>query len=221
MIRRPFHFAKRVVTMSIIALLFSFNGRIGRLLFWGGALIHTILTVLLFALVFVISDVNPMLFFTYWVFGVVALLLSGSLPDLPAEANAEAFALADALALGALLIIGWISLALCVKRWHDRGKSGWWHLITFVPMIGVAWASGELALMPGTRGDNRYGPPGGTGGSSAGNWRDGADSGIDADAIIARYRNRPVPDVPLVAPAAIARRQAAAQPSGFGRRGLR
>ena len=29
------------------------------------------------------------------------------------------------------------SLAVCVRRLHDIGKSGWWYLIGFVPYIGV------------------------------------------------------------------------------------
>ena len=34
----------------------------------------------------------------------------------------------------ALLVPG---LAVCVRRLHDIGKSGWWYLIGFVPYIGV------------------------------------------------------------------------------------
>ena len=30
----------------------------------------------------------------------------------------------------------WMKLAVLVKRWHDRDKSGWWVLITFIPVIG-------------------------------------------------------------------------------------
>ena len=33
----------------------------------------------------------------------------------------------------------WISLAVSVKRWHDRDKSGWWILIGLVPLIGSIW----------------------------------------------------------------------------------
>ncbi|MCF2922020.1 DUF805 domain-containing protein, partial [Pseudoalteromonas sp. APAL1] len=34
----------------------------------------------------------------------------------------------------------WCSLAIQIKRWHDRNKSGWWVLIGFVPVIGGIWA---------------------------------------------------------------------------------
>ena len=31
------------------------------------------------------------------------------------------------------------SLALVVRRLHDTGKSGWFYLITFIPLIGGIW----------------------------------------------------------------------------------
>ena len=49
------------------------------------------------------------------------------------------------------------SFALATKRWHDRGKSGWWSLIVFVPIIGGLWALIELGFLPGEEGVNAYG----------------------------------------------------------------
>ena len=51
----------------------------------------------------------------------------------------------------------WPGLAVQVKRWHDRGKSGWWVLIMFVPLIGGIWALVELGFLRGTSGPNQYG----------------------------------------------------------------
>lgn len=31
------------------------------------------------------------------------------------------------------------SLAVCVRRLHDIGKSGWWLLICLIPLIGGIW----------------------------------------------------------------------------------
>lgn len=49
------------------------------------------------------------------------------------------------------------SLAVGIRRLHDIGKSGWWTLLCFVPLIGaivlIVWAATE-----GDRGDNAYGP---------------------------------------------------------------
>jgi uncharacterized membrane protein YhaH (DUF805 family) len=61
------------------------------------------------------------------------------------------------LSLLTLLVI-WPSLAVSIKRWHDRGKSGWWVLIALVPLIGGLWALIETGFLPGTSGTNQYGP---------------------------------------------------------------
>ena len=50
------------------------------------------------------------------------------------------------------------SLAVAVKRFHDRDKSGWWVLIIFIPLIGFIWYLVELGFLPGTPGPNRFGP---------------------------------------------------------------
>ena len=51
----------------------------------------------------------------------------------------------------------WISLALQVKRWHDRDKSGWWVLIALVPFVGALWTFIEAGCLPGSTGTNNYG----------------------------------------------------------------
>ncbi|MEM1030698.1 MAG: DUF805 domain-containing protein [Myxococcota bacterium] len=53
----------------------------------------------------------------------------------------------------------WITLALAVKRWHDRGKSGWWVFIALVPLIGGLWQLVECGFLEGDPGANAYGPP--------------------------------------------------------------
>jgi uncharacterized membrane protein YhaH (DUF805 family) len=58
----------------------------------------------------------------------------------------------------AMLPIIWPALAVQIKRWHDRGKSGWWFLINFIPLIGGIWALVENGFLKGTAGDNRFGP---------------------------------------------------------------
>lgn len=55
------------------------------------------------------------------------------------------------------LIVLWPSLAVEVKRWHDRDKTGWWLLINFVPLIGAIWALIETGFKEGTQGENRFG----------------------------------------------------------------
>jgi uncharacterized membrane protein YhaH (DUF805 family) len=55
------------------------------------------------------------------------------------------------------VVLIWPSLALSIKRWHDRNKSGWWVLIALVPFIGWLWALIETGFLPGTIGPNEYG----------------------------------------------------------------
>lgn len=55
------------------------------------------------------------------------------------------------------IVVIWISLAVSVKRWHDRGKSGWWVLIGLIPLIGGIWALIETGFLPGDPGTNRFG----------------------------------------------------------------
>ncbi|MEO1171619.1 MAG: DUF805 domain-containing protein, partial [Myxococcota bacterium] len=55
----------------------------------------------------------------------------------------------------------WVGLAITVKRWHDRNKSGWWIFIAMIPLIGALWAFIEQGFLPGDEGPNRFGnPPG-------------------------------------------------------------
>ncbi len=52
-----------------------------------------------------------------------------------------------------------VGISVTVQRYHDRDKSGWWIWISAVPFIGALWQFIELGFLPGTPGDNHYGPP--------------------------------------------------------------
>src|SRR4051812_32486239 len=75
---------------------------------------------------------------TFWKFYgclYAALFLVGLLfekADLPEPAKALLMFL-----LCPFLLIG---IMVQMKRWHDRNKSGWWVLISFVPCIGWIWS---------------------------------------------------------------------------------
>lgn len=64
------------------------------------------------------------------------------------------------IAIGVVLMLAGfiVSLTTQTKRWHDRGKSGWWMLIAFVPFGGL-WALVETGILGGTAGSNQYGMP--------------------------------------------------------------
>ncbi len=55
------------------------------------------------------------------------------------------------------IYIFWVGLAVGVKRWHDRDKSGWWMLIGIIPYIGGIWQLIECGCLRGTEGPNRFG----------------------------------------------------------------
>ena len=46
----------------------------------------------------------------------------------------------------------WSGIAIGIKRWHDRDKSGWWMFIVLIPIIGAIWAFVECGCLRGTEG---------------------------------------------------------------------
>lgn len=56
-----------------------------------------------------------------------------------------------------VILIFFGSIALVVKRLHDTNHSGWYYLITIIPLIDIIFFL-YLLLAPGTEGDNQYGP---------------------------------------------------------------
>lgn len=61
------------------------------------------------------------------------------------------------------------SIAVAVRRLHDRDMSGWWYLgfmvVSFIPFVGFIASIAFIVIMalPGTEGPNRFGldPKGG------------------------------------------------------------
>lgn len=91
---------------------------------------------------------------TWWLYGVAGLLglglLSHTLLRVAGLSETQAESLVDLLLL-------WPALAVSVKRWHDRDKSGWWVLVNLVPMVGLVWTLLENGLLRGTPRPNRFG----------------------------------------------------------------
>ena len=118
------------------SLLFSFQGRINRAKFW---LVHVVMWIVLGI-----------------VFGVIFGGAAMSQPDPAKMMQGVGTGASIVLAVVYVLCI-WIGLAVGVKRWHDRNKSGWWVLIAFVPVIGGLWYLIECGFLRGTTGPNTYG----------------------------------------------------------------
>jgi len=113
--------------MDLKWLLFSFEGRLNRQPYWGVAIVMCILGA---GFNFAIGDFGP---------------------ERPMTAGP---AILETLVV---VLFVWVGLAVQIKRWHDRNKSGWWALINLVPFIGAIWVLIECGFLRGTIGANRFG----------------------------------------------------------------
>lgn len=145
--------------MDSLTSLISFEGRTSRRYFWLRQLIILFWWVgffIVFSVVFRDAATEP------------------ELADKETSNSILAFFLAGLL--GSVLL----NLSAVVRRYHDRGKSGLWFFICFVPLIGPIWQLVELGFLPGQRGDNEYGPGRGGGDAFAMAYSEGAAQFDDA-----------------------------------------
>jgi uncharacterized membrane protein YhaH (DUF805 family) len=89
----------------------------------------------------------------YWYFGLFMFLVL----CVAAVLDAAAKPLGSILWLLVLLVSFLPGLAVNVRRLHDIGRSGWWVLLSLVPIVG-ALVLLIFHCLPGTPGDNQYGP---------------------------------------------------------------
>ncbi len=122
--------------MTIAQLLTSFEGRISRSGFWIGMLCLCLIAA---------------------AFALVAHL--AGIPVRSFDTEEELGTGGTILAVVEVAVLGYTQFALFAKRWHDRGKSGWWSLILFVPVIGFFWWLIECGMLQGDPGPNAYRPP--------------------------------------------------------------
>jgi uncharacterized membrane protein YhaH (DUF805 family) len=114
---------------GLIWLLFGFNGRIRRSLYWIANI----------AMQMVASVCLGVILWQAGLDGLKTAESSGLLSPLFAP-------------------MAWIGLALEVKRWHDRDRSWLWVFIALISIIGPLWALIECGFLDGTPGPNRFGP---------------------------------------------------------------
>ncbi len=58
----------------------------------------------------------------------------------------------------AFVVLQVVTLAVLIRRCHDRNLSGFWLLALLVPVLGWLWLFVELGLKSGTDETNAYGP---------------------------------------------------------------
>ena len=118
--------------MNYQQLLFSFNGRIRRMHYWLTAIGAGI---------------------AYGVVAAIGLMLGTMLNH-----GEGPGAIGIVLYVVVLFFALWTSVALQIKRWHDRDKSWVWIFISLIPFIGAIWVLVECGFLDGTQGPNKYGP---------------------------------------------------------------
>ncbi len=91
----------------------------------------------------------------YWMYVLPLIIILVVIPGL--IFGIESQEAKTILTIGSLISV-WPGLAIQVKRWHDRNKSGWWVLIAVIPIIGI-WALIENGFLKGDESDNFYGQP--------------------------------------------------------------
>lgn len=119
-------------------LFFSFNGRINRAKFWLGNLALMVVYLILA--------------------GISAATMSTMTVSPSGQAQGGGMGIIGIIVLIVYIAMIWPSLAIGIKRWHDRDKSGWWVLIALVPIIGGLWYLIECGFLEGTKGPNKFGP---------------------------------------------------------------
>ena len=92
----------------------------------------------------------------YWWFFLFNLLMQGATGLVDAALfGRDSLGLINGLYSLAVLLPG---LAVGVRRLHDIDRSGWWLLVSFVPVIGIVMLI-IWFCRPGDAGPNRFGAP--------------------------------------------------------------
>ncbi len=124
--------------------LFLFSGRISRSRFWLYSVIGLIFpSILIFVVVAIFGLAS---------FG--ASLATGTVGSINGKGTSIFIMIVVGVALISAVVIAFSAM---VRRFHDRDKSGWWSLISFIPYIGGIWIVVECGCLKGTTGSNRFG----------------------------------------------------------------
>lgn len=118
---------------SVLSKYATFSGRTSRAEFWWyilAAVIATIIANLIDGLIF-----GPLIY--------------GHVPS-----GEQGQPISFLLSLAILLP----SIAVAARRLHDTGRSGWWLLLGFIPVIGMLVLL-YFYVQPGNEGPNQYGAP--------------------------------------------------------------
>lgn len=91
----------------------------------------------------------------YW-FLCLAMFMISILVDVVFEHSFQMFRLMVGVSVIIALLLMVPTYAVCVRRLHDTGRSGWWILLYFIPCIGAIALL--IMLCRKSDEDNKYGP---------------------------------------------------------------
>ena len=91
----------------------------------------------------------------YW-FLCLAMSMISILVDVVFEHSFQMFRLMVGVSVIIALLLMVPTYAVCVRRLHDTGRSGWWILLYFIPYIGAIALL--IMLCRKSDEDNKYGP---------------------------------------------------------------
>lgn len=91
----------------------------------------------------------------YW-FLCLAMFMISILVDVVFEHSFQMFRLMVGVSVIIALLLMVPTYAVCVRRLHDTGRTGWWLLLYFIPWIGAIALVIMLCLKSDE--DNKYGP---------------------------------------------------------------
>ena len=86
----------------------------------------------------------------YWMFILFYLILYVVL--IVIDSSMESLLLSTIFSLGLLVP----SISVAARRLHDTGRSGWWQLISLIPIIGTIVVI--IFLVQDSHEENKYGP---------------------------------------------------------------
>lgn len=118
-------------------MFFSFKGRIGRLDYF----IYSVLSSLFFGLLAVFIMIP---------FGIGLAMNGASIEEIATSC------LASIIFLPIQIVISYTTLALSAKRFHDLGLSGWFSVLSLVPIASLVVLI-ILLFCKGQNSDNKYG----------------------------------------------------------------
>ena len=86
---------------------------------------------------------------------ILSLVTSGVM-DVTSESDSLVMNLLSLVVFVLFIALGVASIMLVIRRWHDLGKSGWFTLLLFIPLVNLFVAL-YLWVKKGDEGPNEYG----------------------------------------------------------------